>query len=118
VGEIGVRDSRAATRAAMADEFAARFGLEDVESTADALADRYGFRYDEADDGVPAGRRTVTITGRGAERVVTPGPEVRSSPRRRRVDPMGFPADRIAMWAVLLCLVLAFVAATSGHALH
>jgi hypothetical protein len=121
-GEIVVRDNRAATRAAVADDFAARFGLEDVESTADTLADRYGFRYEEAVEGVPS-RRTVTITGHGAERIVAPGREVRRAPRRRnaprrRSETVGFAADRFAMWAVLLCSVLAFVAATSGHALH
>jgi hypothetical protein len=115
-GEVVVRDNRAATRAAVADDFAARFGLEDVESTADTIADRYGFRYEDSDAGVPS-RRTVTITGHGAERVIAPGREVRRAPRRRR-ETIGFPADRFAMWAVLLCVVLAFVAATSGHALH
>jgi hypothetical protein len=121
-GEIVVRDNRppanrpthAATRAAVAEDFAVRFGLEDVESTADALADRYGFRYEDPQDGVPA-RRTVTITGHGADRVIAPGREVRRAPRRR-ADVDVFRGDRIAMWAVLLGLLLAFAAATSGHA--
>jgi hypothetical protein len=117
-GEIVVRDNRppthAATWAAVAEDFAVRFGLEDVESTADALADRYGFRYEDPQDGVPA-RRTVTITGHGADRVIAPGREVRRAPRRR-ADADVFRGDRIAMWAVLLGLLLAFAAATSGHA--
>jgi hypothetical protein len=127
-GEIAARDNRpptsrpptsrfpthAATRAAVAEDFAVRFGLEDVESTADALADRYGFRYEESQDGVPA-RRTVTITGRGADRVIAPGREARPVPRRR-ADAVVFRGDRIAMWAVLLGLLLAVAAATSGHA--
>jgi hypothetical protein len=121
-GEIDVRDNRpavrprthAATRAAVAEDFAVRFGLEDVESTADALADRYGFRYEDPRDGVPA-RRTVTITGRGADRVIAPGREVRRAPRRR-ADAVVFRGDRIAMWAVLLGLLLAVAAAMSAHA--
>ena len=120
--EIAVRDNRppnhaatwAATRAAVADDFAARFGLEDVESSADALADRYGFRYEEPVAG-EASRRTVTITGRGADRVIAPGREVRRAPRRRP-EPVGFRGDRIALWAVGLGLLLAFVAAVSAHA--
>jgi len=121
-GEIVVRDMRApadpsthaATWAAVAEDFAVRFGLEDVESSAAALADRYGFRYEEPAAGVPA-RRTVTITGRGADRVVAPGREVRRAPRRR-AEEVVFRGDRIAMWAVLLGLLLAIAAATSGHA--
>jgi len=65
-----------------------------------------------ADDGSPV-RRTITITGRGAERHLTGGVTrlpVRSRERRGRKP------DRIAMWAVLLGIVLAIVAATSSHA--
>jgi hypothetical protein len=114
VGEITAQDSRAATRAAMADDFAARFGLEDVESSAEALADRYGFRYEEPATGVPA-RRTVEITGHGAGRVIPPGREVRRSPRNHG-EMIGFRGDRIAMYAVLLGLLLAVAAALSAHA--
>jgi hypothetical protein len=67
-------------------------------------------------NGVP-GRRTVTITGRGAERY---DPHAYTSARRRPQRPRhqraGFRPDRAAMWAVLLGLVLLFVAATSSHA--
>ena len=65
--------------------------------------------------GVP-GRRTVTITGRGAERYAgSPRPTTRR-PQRRAHQRAGFRPDRAAMWAVLLGLVLLLVAATSSHA--
>jgi hypothetical protein len=64
-----------------------------------------------------AGRRTVTIRGRGAE------PDLGWSPyhsRRRPPVPAhersGFRPDRAAMWAVFLGLLLVLVAATSSHA--
>jgi len=59
--------------------------------------------------GVP-GRRTVTIRGQVASR---------PAPRRAGRDPydrMGARPDRIAKWAVLLCVLLVLVAATSSHA--
>ena len=114
-------DSRAAARAAMADAFAAQFGVDDESPSAAALADRFGFRFEESASG-PAGRRTVTITGRGADRAVPPAERsVRrggGEPRRRaRPEPMiGLHADRAAMWAVGLAIVLALVAAMSAHA--
>ncbi|HTX47105.1 MAG TPA: hypothetical protein VMD48_12520 [Solirubrobacteraceae bacterium] len=43
----------------------------------------------------------------------------RPAPRRPRRDPydrVGSRPDRIAMWAVVLCLLLVLVAATSSHA--
>jgi hypothetical protein len=62
---------------------------------------------------VPAQRRTIVITGRGAEGQL---------PRRRGFDaslPLheraGFKPDRVAMWAVLLGVVLLLVAAASSH---
>ena len=57
------------------------------------------------------GRRTVYITGRGAERNL---PVAR--PTLRRHARAGFKPDRTAMWAVLLGLLLILVAATSAHA--
>ncbi len=57
------------------------------------------------------GRRTVYITGRGAERNL---PVAR--PTLRRHERAGFKPDRTAMWAVLLGLLLILVAATSAHA--
>ena len=57
------------------------------------------------------GRRTVYITGRGAERNL---PVAR--PTLRRHEREGFRPDRVAMWAVLLGLLLILVAATSAHA--
>jgi hypothetical protein len=66
-------------------------------------------------DGVP-GRRTVTIRGRGSERY-TPPPRDRSRrPSERSYERAGFRPDKIAMWAVLMCVVLILVAATSSHA--
>ena len=67
-------------------------------------------------DGAPA-RRTVTITGRGAERYnprLEPG--ARSRPQRRRHERSDFRPDRAALWAVVLCLALVLLAATSSHA--
>ena len=57
------------------------------------------------------GRRTVHITGRGAERNL---PVTR--PTLRRHEREGFKPDRAAMWAVLLGVLLILVAATSAHA--
>ncbi len=57
------------------------------------------------------GRRTVYITGRGAERGL---PVAR--PTLRRHEREGFKPDRAAMWAVMLGLLLILVAATSAHA--
>jgi hypothetical protein len=122
-GGIGVVDSRAAARAAMADQFAARFGLDEDGPSAAAIADRYDFRYEssDGDPALPAGRRTVTITGHGTDRAVPPAE--RSLPRSargshraaRRTTDVGFRGDRAAMWAVALALVLAFAAAASAH---
>ncbi len=71
-------------------------------------------------------RRTVVITGRGSDRYRPPA-RTQTSPyaapaaaRRRSQRPRheraGFRPDRAGMWAVLLCLVLLLVAATSSHA--
>lgn len=57
------------------------------------------------------GRRTVQITGRGAERNL---PATR--PTLRRHEREGFRPDRAALWAVLLGMLLIVVAATSAHA--
>ncbi len=64
--------------------------------------------------GVP-GRRTITITGRGAERYGSSTYARRRSQRPLHERP-GFQPDRFAMWAVLLCILLLLVAATSSHA--
>jgi pyruvate/2-oxoglutarate dehydrogenase complex dihydrolipoamide acyltransferase (E2) component len=116
-------ESRAAARAAMAEAFAAQFGVDDESPSAAALADRFGFRFEDSANG-SVGRRTVTITGHGAERSVPPaersGRRGGGEPRRRagRPDPlMGLYADRAALWAVGLAIVLALVAAMSAHAL-
>lgn len=66
--------------------------------------------------GVP-GRRTVMIRGYGAERNL---PRTSGQSRRRPAQPPhqrpGFRADRAAMWAVLLGIMLVVVAAASSHA--
>jgi hypothetical protein len=57
-------------------------------------------------------RRTIQISGRGAERHLPPAPRRRDAhvARTHRAP------DRIALWAVLLGIVLLLVAATSSHA--
>lgn len=58
----------------------------------------------------PGGRRTVVITGRMADRHMT----ARTRSRGRSLHARhGFAADRTAMWAVLLCVILLLVALTS-----
>jgi hypothetical protein len=65
-------------------------------------------------DDEPSGRRTVVITGRGADRYVAPrrGYDSRLRPHERS----GFKPDRVALWAVLLGIALVLGAATSSHA--
>ena len=66
--------------------------------------------------GVP-GRRTVTITGYGAQRnLIYAGREPRRRPAERPYERDGFRPDRVAMWAVLLGVLLVLVAAMSAHA--
>ena len=62
-------------------------------------------------------RRTVQIRGRGSERHA-PSPRSTSARRRneRRHERAGFKADRAAMWAVLLGVMLMLAAVTSAHA--
>jgi len=63
------------------------------------------------------GRRTVTITGRGAERSrEAVAAEQRAAARSHRRERPHRKPDRVAMWAVLLGLALAVGAATSSHA--
>jgi hypothetical protein len=59
-------------------------------------------------------RRSVTISGRPAERYIVPSASRRT--QRRPHERPGFQPDRVAMWAVLLGVVLILVAATSSHA--
>jgi hypothetical protein len=64
----------------------------------------------------PPARRTVTITGRGAERNLPwPTDASRRRSARRMHERAGFRPDRFAMWALLLGLLLVLVAATSAH---
>jgi hypothetical protein len=75
-------------------------------------------RYAVGDD-VPS-RRTVTITGQGAEGYASRNGTRPSAAQRhqqvRRHERAGFKPDRIAMWAVLLCVVMILAAVTSAHA--
>jgi hypothetical protein len=67
---------------------------------------------------VPASRperRTITITGHGAERNY-PSTYARRRPQRPVHHRPGFRPDRAALWAVLLGFILVLVAATSSHA--
>jgi hypothetical protein len=57
------------------------------------------------------GRRTITITGRGAERG-----SISRRPSALPTEHVRHKPDRIAMWAVLLCVLMILAAATSAHA--
>lgn len=79
-------------------------------------------RYAEPPAPAPSGgRRTIVITGHGAERqarIPARGPS-RAGGYESRLplyERASFRADRTAMWAVLLCLALLLAAATSSHA--
>ena len=61
------------------------------------------------------GRRTVTITGRGAERHLPRPGEPGHRPIRRAHERTGFRPDRVSMWAVLLGMLLLAVAIASPH---
>ena len=69
--------------------------------------------------GVP-GRRTVTISGLGAEGYHSRnGTRPSAAARHRQLkrhERTGFRPDRVAMWAVLLGVMLMLAAATSSHA--
>jgi hypothetical protein len=62
-----------------------------------------------------AGRRTVTIRGRGAERNLAWPDATHRRPPRRAYERAGFKPDRVAMWAVLLGILLVLVAVMSAH---
>jgi hypothetical protein len=64
--------------------------------------------------GVP-GRRTITIRGYGAERNL-PWPDATSRrPQRKAYERAGFKPDRVALWALMLCILLVIVAVASPH---
>jgi hypothetical protein len=63
----------------------------------------------------PTGRRTVTITGRGAERHLPWPGDPGHRPARRPRERAGFRPDRVAMWAVFLGILLVAVAVASPH---
>jgi hypothetical protein len=62
-------------------------------------------------DRAPAGRRTVVIRGRGAERAWTP----RYRPPRTVGERIGPRPDRLAAWAVALGLLLILIAVLTAH---
>lgn len=102
---------------------APRGGISGVRSTRnelDFLFDSWEERFGSGPDGGVPGRRTVTITGQGAEGVETRnGTRPSSAQRLTRVKPYeraGFRPDRMAMWAVFLGIVMLLVAAVSAHA--
>jgi hypothetical protein len=83
-----------------------------------ASADEPMERTDERpvfDVEAPPTRRTVTITGRGAERNLWATGAGRRRPPRRPHERAGFKPDRVALWAVFLGMLLLFVAAASAH---
>jgi hypothetical protein len=62
------------------------------------------------------GRRTITISGRGAERHLPwPGDPGGRRPAKRVHERTGFRPDRVAMWAVFLGILLVAVAIASPH---
>jgi hypothetical protein len=82
-------------------------------------------RWNEEFEYAPRGRgatarRTVHITGQGAEGYETRNGTRRSAAQRyRRPRPYeraGFRPDRVAMWAVLLGVLLMLAAMASAHA--
>jgi hypothetical protein len=71
---------------------------------------------DFRDPAATPGRRTVTITGRGAERNLPwPTDAGRRRPARLPHERASFRPDRVAMWAVFLGALLVLVAAASAH---
>ena len=64
----------------------------------------------------PPPRRTVVITGRGAERHLPWPGDPGHRPARRAHERAGFRPDRVAMWAVFLGVLLMLAAVTSSHA--
>jgi hypothetical protein len=69
---------------------------------------------------VASGRRTVSITGHGAEGYASRNGVLASAAERHRNLPRhersGFQPDRVAMWAVLLGMMMVLAAAASAHA--
>jgi hypothetical protein len=76
--------------------------------------ERAAARWSDRD--ADSGRRTVTITGRGAERYAPTRPPGSRRRPERRYERAGFRPDRAAMWAVLLCVIFILAAAMSAHA--
>ncbi len=83
--------------------------------------ERWNDRFDYAPrSGGASGRRTVRISGQGAEGYTTRnGTRPSTAQRYRRPKPYeraGFRPDRVAMWAVFLGVLLMLAAIASAHA--
>ncbi len=90
--------------------------IEDVAASIDLQPARRSEQHSTARTDELAARRTITITGRGAERNLWATEAGRRRPARRPHERAGFKPDRVAMWAVFLGMLLIFVAAASAHA--
>jgi alkanesulfonate monooxygenase SsuD/methylene tetrahydromethanopterin reductase-like flavin-dependent oxidoreductase (luciferase family) len=86
----------------------------------DERLERWNEEFDYRPHGRGAsGRRTVQITGQGAEGYTTRnGTRPSAAQRHQRLKPYeraGFRPDRMAMWAVLLGVMLMLAAIASAH---
>jgi hypothetical protein len=86
----------------------------------DETLERWNEHFDYTPRGGGAtGRRTVRITGQGAEGYATRnGTRPSTAQRHQRLKPherAGFRPDRVAMWAVLLGVMLMLAAMASAH---
>jgi hypothetical protein len=87
----------------------------------DERLERWNEQFEDTPRGVRAsGRRTVRISGQGAEGYATRnGTRPSAAQRHQRLKPherAGFRPDRVAMWAVLLGVMLMLAAVASAHA--
>ena len=87
----------------------------------DERLERWNEEFDYAPrGGAASARRTVRISGQGAEGYATRnGTRPSSAQRYQRLRPYeraGFRPDRVAMWAVLLGVLLVLAAVASAHA--
>lgn len=110
---VRLQDDRAGT------DIFGKSSLEDAPASSEDLT--YRPQYDEAspwgENWATGERRTVQIRGRGSERYTPPTRSTAARRRNeRRYERAGFKADRAAMWAVLLGVMLIFAAVTSAHA--
>ena len=110
------RLARSAARPGFAANASSTREIEDVAASIDLPPAPRSEAHPTARTDEPAARRTITITGRGAERNLWATEAGRRRPARRPHERAGFKPDRVAMWAVFLGMLLIFVAAASAHA--